>query len=99
MECKRCKIQYVGKSETSFNLRLNNHRKDVTRKSIPASNHFDDKDHKFERDAKFILIEKLKTQNADKEILRKRLKVRENFWILKLETLHPKGLNRELNNI
>ena len=29
MECVLCKIQYVGKSETPFNLRLNNHRKDV----------------------------------------------------------------------
>ena len=29
MECTSCKKQYVGKSETSFNIRLNNHRKDV----------------------------------------------------------------------
>ena len=29
MECILCKIQYVGKSEIPFNLRLNNHRKDV----------------------------------------------------------------------
>ena len=24
-----CKIQYVGKTETPFHMRLNNHRKDV----------------------------------------------------------------------
>ena len=29
MECTLNKNQYVGKSETSFNVRLNNHRKDV----------------------------------------------------------------------
>ena len=29
MECTLCKKPYVGKSETSFNIRLNNHRKDV----------------------------------------------------------------------
>ena len=29
LECVMCKIQYVGKSETSFNVRLNNHRKDI----------------------------------------------------------------------
>ena len=29
LECIMCKIQYVGKSETSFNIRLNNHRKDI----------------------------------------------------------------------
>ena len=27
IECKICKLQYVGKSDTGFNLRLNNHRK------------------------------------------------------------------------
>ena len=29
LECILYKIQYVRKSETSFNIRLNNHRKDV----------------------------------------------------------------------
>ena len=38
MECILCKIQYVGKSETPFNLRQNNHRKDVNNpRAIPAS--------------------------------------------------------------
>ena len=41
MECALCKIQYVGKAETAFNIRLNNHRKDVNNpKSIPADLHF-----------------------------------------------------------
>ena len=53
--------QYVGKSETEFNVRLNNHKKDVTRKdSIPALNHFDNiVGHNFNTYAKFILIEQL----------------------------------------
>ena len=29
LECIMCKIQYNGKSETSFNIRLNNRRKDI----------------------------------------------------------------------
>ena len=29
MEGTLCKIQYVGKAETPFNIRLNNHRKDA----------------------------------------------------------------------
>ena len=37
MECKLCKVQYVGKAETAFNIRLNNYSKDVSSpKSIPA---------------------------------------------------------------
>ena len=40
-ECILCKIQYVGKFETPFNLTLNNHRKDVNNPTaIPACNHF-----------------------------------------------------------
>ena len=35
------KIQYIGKAETAFNIRLINHRKDVTNsKSIPADLYF-----------------------------------------------------------
>ena len=49
LECLKCQLQYVGKSETEFNIRLNNHRKDFTRKdSIPASNHFDIKVTQFQ---------------------------------------------------
>ena len=31
IECRICKLQYVGKSETAFNLRLNNHRNHIKR--------------------------------------------------------------------
>ena len=55
-----CSIQYVGKSETLFNIRLNNHRKDVKRSdSIAACQHFKNNHHEFNRDAKFTLIEQL----------------------------------------
>ena len=41
LECKKCHIQYVGKAETDFNLRLNSHRKDVYKADvITASRHF-----------------------------------------------------------
>ena len=41
LECELCKIQYVGKAETAFNIRLNNHRKDVKDpKAIPVDKHF-----------------------------------------------------------
>ena len=74
--------------------------KDVTKKErIPESKHFDTEFHDFKHQAKLITIEQLNQPNLDKSTLRKRLKVRENFWILTLETLHPKGLNRELNKI
>ena len=36
LQCRICFIQYVGKSETTFNLRLNNHRKDSKMQSQSA---------------------------------------------------------------
>ena len=44
-----------------------------------------------------MIIDRLKNTNLDKEILRERLIQRKNFWIQKLETFYPKGLNQELN--
>ena len=44
MECTLCKKQYVGKSETNFNIRLNNHGKDVKKTdAILACRHFQEK--------------------------------------------------------
>ena len=98
LECTKCKIQYVGKSETEFNIRLNNHRKDEWKPdAIPASRHFSSKNHNFNTHAKFILIEQIRHIEIDTEKIKERLKQRENFWILTLETLTPKGLNQELN--
>ena len=30
MKFSLCKVEYVGKAETAFNIKLNNHRKDVS---------------------------------------------------------------------
>ena len=98
LECTKCKIKYVGKAETEFNIRLNNHRKDVWKPdAIPASHHFSGKNHNFNTQAKFILIEQIRHVDIDTEKIKERLEQRENFWILPLETLTPKGLNQELN--
>ena len=41
MECTLCNKQYVGKAETTFNIRLNNHRKDTKdTNAILACRHF-----------------------------------------------------------
>ena len=96
-----CNIQYVGKSETSFNIILNNHRKDVSNpKGIPACVHFRKEGRNFIQHAKFTLIVPLtETENVSKVTLKLPLKLKQDFWILKLDTLSPKGLNQELNNV
>ena len=97
-ECNPCNIQYGSKSETTFNIRLKNHGKDVSnRKALPAYVRFQKKkEHNFVQHANCTLIEQLtETENVSKATL----KLREDFWILKLDTLTCKGLTQELNNV
>ena len=48
LEFNICNIQYVGKNETTFNIRLNNHRKDVKNSNtLPADKHFTLPGHDF----------------------------------------------------
>ena len=59
MECTLCK-QYVGKAETAFNIRLNNHRKDTMNPNvILACRHFQKQGHSLNSLAKFRIINRL----------------------------------------
>ena len=100
LHCTLCKTQYVGKSETAFNVRLNNHRKDARNPrddTIPACKHFHGNNHDFNKHARFTIIEQIKDFTKSYEDKRALLLRRENFWITKLKTLTPHGLNMELN--
>ena len=91
-------MQDVGKAETEFNLILNNYRQDIKKpNSILACKHFQEKEHNFNKHAKFIIIDKLVNLHGSKEALRELLVIRENFWIQKLKILVPFGLNQELS--
>ena len=74
MEYASCKVQYVRKAETAFNIRLNNHRKHVNNpKSIPTDLHFRKPGCSFNLHAKFTLIEQLSNiHTTDKETLKSR---------------------------
>ena len=64
MECVLCNKQDTGKSETTFNLRLGNYRKDVNkRNSLQADQHFRLPGHNFNKRSKFTLIEQLNDTN------------------------------------
>ena len=90
-------MQYVRKTDTAFNLRLNNHRKDAkTPNSYLAFTHFQEKGHNFNKHAKFIIIDKMVNLLGSKEALQKVLVIREYFWIQKLEVLVTFGIKQEL---
>ena len=99
LQCQKCNIQYIGKTENPFNIRLNNHRHGAnhpTEDTIPAAKHFS-VNHDFNRDAKFTIIEEIKDTSKTQGEKRSILLRRENFWIKKLKTLTPLGLNQGLN--
>ena len=101
MECILYKTQFVGKSKTPFNLRLNNNRKDVNNpKVILPGNHFKIHSHNFMKHAKYTLTEQLaEISNISKVTIRLWLKQQEDFWVIKLKTLALKGQNQELNTV
>ena len=98
-ECMPCKIQHVGKPETPFHIRLNNHRKNIKNPhTIKACQHFNNWNHVFQKHGEFIIIEQLNNvKNASTEVLKQRLQDRENYCIKRLKTLLSFGLNLELN--
>ena len=100
LQCRICLIQYIGKSETTFNLKLNNHRKYSKKKDVFfVSTHFRKLNYIFQRDANFVLIEQITKKFNTIEELRLILKKWENFWILNPCTLSPDGLNQGLNDL
>ena len=82
----------------AFNIRLNNHRKDVKNPNvISACKHFNRRDNDFNNHGKIIITEQLRNiQTTSTETLKEKLKLRENVRIMKLETLAPPGLNQDL---
>ena len=95
IQCRKCKMQYVGETENPLHLRMNGHRSDYYRKlpDKPVAKHFyDTPGHTFE-DVSVMIIEQLRSGG------RTRRKDREGYWIYTLRTLTPDGLNLELSII
>ena len=80
MECILFNKQYVGKAETSFNVKLNNHQKDVKNvDAIIACKHFQQESHNFNKHAKFTIIDQLTNIFKSKVYLFRNLKLNLNL--------------------
>ena len=74
------------------------HRKVVNKQNpLQADQHIRLPCPNFNSHSKFTSIEQLSDTNIDKELLKYRLKKREEFWIKKFKTLQPHGFSIELN--
>ena len=93
IECNTCRLQYIGKSETGFNLRLNNHRNHIKKEvnSCELTEHFlhNVRSHNFDNDVTITVIEQIRkyylTIDRKKELLRNR----EMFWQRMLNSIQP----------
>jgi len=89
--CQKCGMQYVGQTRQQVSKRMNSHRFDINNFTDPlyATNvaaHFNSADHSLE-DFRFLPIEVL---YDDMDRL-----TRETYWMHKLNTVHPSGLNSD----
>ena len=100
IECRISRLQYVGKSETAFNLRLNNHRNHIKRgvNSCELSEHFlhNSRSHDFGKGATITINEQIKQSNMTIERKKEILRAREIFWQSRLNKLQPNGLNKRM---
>lgn len=88
---KKCNsIVYVGQTGDTFYQRmLLNFSKIRTRKQDSVATHFYTDGHSID-DFSVIGIEKVYGEDTYR-------KVKESFWIKKLQTLHPDGLNQQID--
>ena len=86
--CAKCKYaQYTGETQNSLKTRFYLHRSEINRnKGTHVTEHFNQADHSVD-DLRCIIIEKVYSNT-----LTRRLR-RENFWMNKLQTVYPLGLN------
>ena len=77
---------------------MNTHRNDAWRTDGPlCDKNFQISGHNFNVHAKFFIIQQVYNKSLSKLKTRSVLDHREDFWILKLQTLSPQGLIISLN--
>ena len=94
ISCQKCHLQYIGETNNTVRDRLNGHLSDIRRNTDkPVARHFNTNDHNI-KDLIISPIEKI-TENItqDPEQTKKIRLIREDFWIEKLNTLTPNGIN------
>ena len=90
--CKKCGLQYVGNTVTSFRLRFNNHKSSMMRYGKEQRGmggqkpyaHFYTEGHEGLMDLEIQVIDVTDVSRPNE---------RETFWIEKLNTYCPRGLN------
>jgi hypothetical protein len=93
IRCKKCNKQYVGQTGQTLRKRFTNHKLSINKKTPnPVGKHFNQEGHSLQ-DCCITPIEKLSIRN-DKNDNKLALIKREIYWINKLGTAFPHGMNK-----
>lgn len=91
ISCSKCEKQYVGETKGPLNKRMNGHRDDWRHRRFersPVAEHFCSSEHDFLSHASVCCID------HNSEWTDKARKTRESYWIRRLNTLKPCGINK-----
>jgi len=90
MTCKQCQKQYVGETKLQLNQRINLHRSDVNTHKLersPIAEHIHTTGHTFS-DISLCCIDHNPNWSD------RTRKLREIYWIRRLNTTQPHGINK-----
>lgn len=97
IECSKCEEQYVGETERTLRSRLNNHLSDIRNyKETGIAEHFNQLDH-IAGDLQITPIVQIPDWGSKTKNKRARTK-QESWFIKKLDTMTPNGMNERLIN-
>ena len=94
--CTQCGKQCVGETKHALNERINGHRSDWTKRRLqrsPAAEHFHLQNHDFNSHVSLFCIEHDAQWSDDTR------KARESYWIRRLNTIQPHGINKGDYNV
>ena len=89
--CTQCGKQYVGETKRALNERMNGHRSDWTKRRFqrsPVAEHFHLQNHDFNSHVSLCCIDHDAQWSDDTR------KARESYWIRRLNTMQPHGINK-----
>ena len=94
-ECTKCNLIYIGSTTQPLNRRFNGHRHDAKErpKACELAEHFhNNRTCNFENDTSITIIETIPNATITQ------LERREDYWISRLNTTSPNGLNKKANS-
>ena len=99
IQCRKCGIQYVGKTSQKLRCRVNNHRNRIKRLCDDyVYDHFTSDGHTL-HDVSIMPIEEVSINPNDKISIPAKLLDREEYWYTEICSIYPYGLNDNVRRV